>query len=506
VVALEDQSVPAVGSGISLAWVFTGPIDDAGRVTFRAGLEGAGVDEFNDRSILRSDGAGGLDLVLREGDPAPGTGGAEFDSFGSSGQPAGLEHIVFSTTVRGASVGSDNDQGIWLWEEPGTLSLVALDGDPAPDTAAGVLFYNPRQFEANSSGQLGFRSHLTGPGVDSTNPDGIWFHDPATGTQLVAWAGQPAPGAPAGTNFFRLPTPPEINDAGEIAFSARTAVGVYPGGIWSADGPGEPLTLRHLTGDPAPGTSPGVTFRALFLSDMNSSGELGFVGAVSGPGITDDNNEGIWGPDGTGGVALIAREGDPATGVAGDARWGHATTSPFATFPMNDAGEVAFKAGLIGSDVGWDSDWGIWGPDGSGGLTLIAREGDPVPGLLGVSFMSIDAAPYLNAHGDVVFEASWLEVTEEGQNFGWGLFVRTGEGAFLTVVRSGDLIEVEPGIFREVSDPSRGGLNDARQFTFMTRFTGGGTGVFLTTVPEPGTAALLALGLAALTLATRKRG
>jgi hypothetical protein len=175
---------------------------------------------------------------------------------------------------------------------------------------------------------------------------------------------------------------------------------------------------------------------------------------------------------------------------------------------LNDAGEVAFQGGLIGSDVSYANDWGIWGPDGSGGLTLIAREGDPVPGLLGVSFLELKTlTPPLNAHGDVAFKATWLEETGEGEEAGWGLFVRTGEGALLTVVRSGDLIEVEPGIFREVYEPRLAfrGLNDARQLTFRTNFVGGSSAVFLVTVPEPGTAALLALALAALTLTTRNR-
>jgi hypothetical protein len=508
VLAHDGQSVPAAGSGVTIYTLGTGIVDDAGRVTFRVVLEGDGVDSSNDYSLLRSDGAGGLELVVREGDPAPGAAGAEFDYYALNGAPAGLDHIGVSATLRGEGVGSNNDQGIWLWEDPGTLSLVARNGDPAPGTE-GFLFNDARRFEANSSGQLALQSSLANQWGGSTDRTGIWLHDPTSGTQIVAQSREPAPGTPAGTEFTRLAMP-ELNDAGQIAFSALTTDGVgsypYPGGIWSTDGPGEPLALRHLTGDDAPGTPPDVTFGGFALSDMNGGGELVFKGRLTGSGITFDNDEGIWGPDGAGGLALIAREGSPATGVAGDARWGHATTEPFGPASLNDAGEVAFKGGLVGGDVSWDNDWGIWGTDGSGGITLIAREGDPVPDLLGVSFLELKTlTPLLNEHGDVAFKATWAEVTEEGEEYGWGLFVRTAEGAFRTVVRSGDLIEVEPGIFHEVYEPSLGNFDDARQLTYRVFFTGGRTGIFLTTVPEPGTAALLALGLTAFTLATRKR-
>jgi hypothetical protein len=70
------------------------------------------------------------------------------------------------------------------------------------------------------------------------------------------------------------------------------------------------------TGDPAPGIAPGARFRDFKDVCLNSSGQVAFWGAVEGPGVTRDDDEGIWISQGAS-LALVARTGADAPGVSG---------------------------------------------------------------------------------------------------------------------------------------------------------------------------------------------
>ena len=52
VLAHDGQSVPAAGSGVTIYTLGTGIVDDAGRATFRAVLEGDGVESYYAMSFV----------------------------------------------------------------------------------------------------------------------------------------------------------------------------------------------------------------------------------------------------------------------------------------------------------------------------------------------------------------------------------------------------------------------------------------------------------------------
>ncbi len=105
-------------------------LDDSGNLSFIAQL-----DEFTGSGVW-SGPPGDPQLVALAGDPAPGMN----DSFGafllngfsiplqadSSGRlDAGTDAVLFSGRL------SDGTNGLWLWQD-GVVSLVALEGGPAP--------------------------------------------------------------------------------------------------------------------------------------------------------------------------------------------------------------------------------------------------------------------------------------------------------------------------------------------------------------------------------------
>lgn len=194
-VALSGQAAPGA-PGVVISFFATAPvIDNAGRTAFFAILTGPAVTAgVNDESIW-SEGSSVLTLVARSGSPAPGAPGVNFRTFS--------EAIIISagrTAFRAFLIADVGDEGIWS-EGSGALALVVRGGSPAPGTPAGVNFSNPEDPVFNSAGQIAFLTDLNGTGVDPSNNESIWSEGSGV-LALVARAGDPAPGTPAGVNFI----------------------------------------------------------------------------------------------------------------------------------------------------------------------------------------------------------------------------------------------------------------------------------------------------------------
>lgn len=209
---------------------------------------------------------------------------------------------------------------------PEAVRVLQRTGGPAPGTASGVTFQGINgadpfvNFSAAADGRVAFTATLGGPGVvPSVNGRGLWYQD-AEGVNLVARTGSPAAGA-GGRTFSRL------------------------------------------------GLNANDTPRAM----GNGAGQLVFGGRLSGTPV----QEGLWLWSRQTGQQLLHVSGDQAPGTS-------AVFTAFGDTPqLNSAGTIAFHAHLnstTGFNYTGGSDTGIWaGP--MGGAALIARSGEPAPGL-----------------------------------------------------------------------------------------------------------------------------
>lgn len=277
-----------------------------------------------------------------------------------------------------------------------------------------------------------------------------------------------------------------------------------------------------VTGDLAPGVDDGAEFD--FFSGnptLNAAGDVAFEAFLrrgSGPDAGDvssgNNRNAIFGPAAGAGTPLsvLAREGQAAPGVDDGAEF-----SFFGSPALNDAGDVAFSAGLRledGSGAG-NVDTGnnrtaILGPDAGGGapLSVLARAGQTAPGVHdGAEFDLFSGTPTLNAAGDVAFLASLRTVAgdvDDSNDTGLFAFV---DGVLKLIVREGDLVDVVPAdglaealtvsainFDNDVFDGSTG-FNDAGTLAFGLAFTNGTSGIFTVTVPEPGAGFVLLAAL-----------
>jgi hypothetical protein len=526
-VALGGQQAPGAPDGVlfdpDLIYGGVTPstriaLNDAGQTAFRAALTGNGVTPGVNSIGIWSERSGSLALVVRSGDPAPGTP----ETFASNNlgyylvlNDAG--QTVFYTTYT---------NGIWS-DRSGSLAPVVRVGDPVPGLLSGDKFTfisASLQLALNNAGQTAFWAGFGDAGVSTGN--GIWSESSGSLT-LVARAGEQAAGMPRGVNFSSFITGSTqlgLNDAGQVAFYATltgTAVdSTNNQGIWT-DRSGS-LAPVVRTGEHAPGTPSGVNFRTIRAARspaLNNTGLTAFAATLTGSGVDSSNDVGVW-SEGSGNLALAARAGEHAPGTPSGVTFKGSSTLPF-TFSdpvLNDAGQAAFNAYLTGSGVDLTNDAGIW-LDDAGTLKLVAREGDRAPGTPdGVNFTAFGPS-VLNEDGQIAFMAGTI-----ADYFYNGIWATDRRGALQLIARSGDLLEVAPGDFRTIagfsfyetdtlntptgnSDGRRSGFNNLGQLAFYARFTDETAGMFVSNrvaIPEPSTILLLAFA-AGTTLVIRAR-
>jgi hypothetical protein len=332
-------------------------------------LGGGGVNTTNQSGIW-AEAAGSVTLVARTGSQAPGLpSGRVFTAFDSvlARNPAG--HVAFTALVQGI--------GHTIWTQPsGALTLIASQGAQAPGTPVGTTFNNFLPFRLNGSDHIVFRAVLGGVGVTPANFDSLWSD--ATGAlTLVARQGDQAPNVPSGANFRDVGVA-SINNVGQVAFAAELLTGsggvtdFNDSGIWRGL-PGA-LSLVVREGDQAPDTPAGADFDLLTsVPTINGAGHIAFMSGlkVGSGGVTEDNQYGIW-SDRTGPLALVVRAGTQAPGAPAGANF-FGVNSP----TVNAGGFAAFTGSLAaGGGIDSTNDAGLWAQNPNGILTLVARKGD----------------------------------------------------------------------------------------------------------------------------------
>jgi hypothetical protein len=453
--------------------------------------------------------ASGLSLIAREGIPAPATASgitlSDFNSGVIGFNTAG--HAIFTSLIAIPGVsGSIDGYGLWGTTSSGLSKYVRLT-DAAPGLPAGVTITGAiGQFEVagfNDADQVAFLSSLSGTGVTSTNNSAIWLGSLASGLQLIARTGSPAPGTTG--NFEHLGDPALNNVGGAAYFGWATTAGLY--GVWARSNSGTRLVaIQNL---PAPGTSAGIAFSQLRGPTINNSNQTAFFSTLKGSGVTSLNENSVW-SEGNGGLHMVARSGDQAPGAPPGVNFVSFGAPTQVTPILNGAGNVAFIAGLDGSGVSSANGDGIWYEKQGSGLTMLAREGDPAAGFTDGTIFTDFSSVFFNKAGQIAFRA---DLSKDGQSIGNGIWATDLAGQLQLIANTGELVEMSPGVFRQIqtvyfgrdygigSSGNEDGrvteFNDRGQLAFGASFiqhSGWGAFVYDSTgVPEPASSALGAI-------------
>jgi hypothetical protein len=219
------------------------------------------------------------------------------------------------------------------------------------------------------------------------------------------------------------------------------------------------------TNDPIPGltgltysNAEAVSFSAPSISSTNT---VVFVAGIAGSGVTTGVNDVGMFASVNGTTSLIVRRGDAAPGLAGVTF--AATTFSFGTQAGNNS--PVYSVNLAGAGVTTANDISIWQ-----GNTLVAREGDAVPGL-GANWNSIGTPPVLLADNRHVISGSLVlggSVTAAND----GILMIGTTGNLTTLVREGEAAPGLTGI--TTTGLTMTGVNQGGAVSIRTTLTGTG--------------------------------
>lgn len=363
--------------------------------------------------------------------PAAGPGGERGCAYGAS---ADVSRMLDSVFLDGDDVDSTNDSAVVVLGGSGPGVLLVREGDPAPGGGADTYidFIDASSFVFDGS-RVAFETTLDGAGV-------------APGEGAALFVGS------AGSVVITLQTgaATAIGPLESIR-DVRLAPGsVYFGGSSSgqrglfAVGSAGPVALA-VSGSSAPGTS--STFDSFASPERSSSGDIAFRSRLA------DFTEGIWAGSGPA-FRKVAATGDLAPN-------GFIYYGVSSAYTISPSGRVAFAANSGNHD-------GIFAerPD-PGDVVELAREGDDVPGLSGLTFAGFTGSPLIDSVGRVTFEARLAGpgVTSASNESIW---TSLPDGELRLVAREGDEIlvgGVERTIVGTLDLPSNGSLLGGRPTT-----------------------------------------
>lgn len=202
IIAREGQQAPGLPTGVVFTDVSTtlgfhnvqwAAFNSSGNTVFRAALSGGGTRAGIDDRALYLAGTGGLFLVARTDDAAPGLLGVRLGTFADGTATIDERNrVLFSSTLTG-NVTPGDDSAVWLGV-PGTITALAREGDAVPDLPAstnGPWRYVDLSNAVAWSNELG---HIVLPVLvsDGVATKEVWLgFTPTTGVRLLVDTSEP---------------------------------------------------------------------------------------------------------------------------------------------------------------------------------------------------------------------------------------------------------------------------------------------------------------------------
>ena len=408
-IARTGDAAPGIAGGIFATLhdpVFNGSAHTAFCATLQTGT--GGITTTNAAGLWATT-TGSLTLIAQAGMQAPGCpAGAKFSAF-SKLVLTELDQVLFTATLATAgAVTAANNQGIWIANNHGVVTLLLRKGGPlkigtATKTVLSFSVLGSPAVVGGQSRNFNRTGLLTGLVTFTDGATGIVKISPTGAASMVVLknaAAQAMPGA-----AFAAFGDPAINDAGQSAFLATVAgLGITSAnntGIWADSGGARGLVAR--TGAPAAGVTGGL-FATLGDPAYNNNGRVAFLGTlrIGVGGVIAANAAGIW-SNASGVLKPIARAQAQATGCPTGAKF-----ASFTKLVLPDRGGPVFLASLASGlgGVTTANNQGLWAVNTAGVPRLIVRKGSP---------MTLDATQKTVA-AIVIFDGA-SEVTSQSRSF-----------------------------------------------------------------------------------------
>lgn len=323
--------------------------------------------------------------------------------------------------------------------------VVVKTGDKAPgnDGTFDLEFSGDTLAVLNNCGWAAFEGSLSNTTIGRYS--GEFLADGTTRIQ-VARRLDHAPGGASTDAFQYFYNLPALNDSSQLSFIAQVVVNNHSSNCLFRS---NPLTrLVNWQNVTAPGGNGSVTLAnpANQPTVLNNKGLSGFVATLTGTGSTNDDSA-IYRTNATGGLTEIVREGHAVP--EGNGVFDQILTGASFHPILNETGQLAFRANLIGANVNNSNNQGIYRGAGGTTLTKIARSGDTLPGGGTIRSFGSVGAPDMNDSGQVVFA-----VDLDGDTTTEAIYKGSG-GALTKIAREGDPIPNSPDTFAAFNSYAR---------------------------------------------------
>jgi outer membrane protein assembly factor BamB len=303
-----------LGGGLLVNRPFLPVMNLTGDIVFQGTLSGSNVHRGNDAAILNSAGGNLPSVILREDQNfEPQFNGARLGAFLETVQPHGGTGdevaVAFRHKLGPGGVALNSDSGVLAVSLGGQLRDAFQEDytlDSLPNVAWGQ--FSPRVSMTGT--QMLWSAALVGSGTNASNNQGLFRIDPGVGNEvLVARRGD---GFGNGTTI-RAFLGEAINPDNQVAYRC------------SLDGGSASEREKLVYNGAAPWTKgdlalefqnpPRITSLLKFWPIRG--GKLMFLGKLSGPGITRNNDCGLWAWESPFAPRLMLQEGDLAPGCDG---------------------------------------------------------------------------------------------------------------------------------------------------------------------------------------------
>jgi hypothetical protein len=275
-IARSGNQAPGAPAGMLLGEFQEPLLNSTGDVAFLAPLVGTAVNATNNQGLWLTGQDGTTRLVARKGGQVPslstGTSFGDFSTFYVRLNDAG--RLMFHSKLQGAGVTDDNRDSLWVDHAGSQLELVARQGDPAPGAGLGVKFAQLFGSSLNESNHLLFGARLSGPEV--LPQGGLSYWQKSDELRLIVRFGDQAPGLDPGWNISGI-SAIAMNDLGDIVYHGSATNGLdYVEGLWFKEfaQAARPIALQGDLIDVDNGT--GVDLRSLYVSNFQSDQGAGF--------------------------------------------------------------------------------------------------------------------------------------------------------------------------------------------------------------------------------------
>ncbi len=335
-------------------------------------LNGNGDAVFKGLSWTDSE-FGGRHRVVANGLAVPGLPSEKFDRFFAPGMNDNGELNFYGSTD------ITDTNGLWAeFDGAGTLDSLVLDGDPAPGLSPGTVFttlINQRGAISNN-GDVAFLARTDDPPPQGRQAQpGVWSVARDGTVRKVIAQKDPAPGS-SGNFFTTSSRPPSINAKGEVAL-VGTTTNTNEGGVW-AERWNESSQQYELHNVFLKGmeiqvseTNTWAPFE-FHAPAINSNGDVGFVGCTQFSTIRVCGIvRATW--NGSGYDHQPVAVNWHITGARRDGLGAGLSISSSTKFNMNAQGLFAFQAQ---TDT-HGSAWGLWGWRPDIGLRRVFLTGTP---------------------------------------------------------------------------------------------------------------------------------